>query len=204
MSLIKLQEVIGAKPDGSFGEETIKKAAKFYKLTPLEAIHFFAQCSHETGGFKAFSENLNYSSTGLRVTFSKYFTPELAVKYQRNPVKIANRVYANRMGNGSEASGDGWKYRGRGAIQLTGKANYIAFAKFVNRPDIITNPDIILQSYAFYSAYFFFSNNKLFKICNEGLSVATITKLTKKINGGTKGLKGRISKTLQYAKYFDL
>ena len=122
MSLKSLQEKIGVTADGSFGPGTMKAAMAFYKFTPIRAAHFFAQTAHETGEYKLFSENLNYSAQGLQGTFGKYFPGTLEESYARNPEKIANRVYADRMGNGNEASGDGWKYRGRGALQLTGKS----------------------------------------------------------------------------------
>ena len=118
MSLVNLQQKIGVSADGAFGPGTFKKAAAFYKLSPDRAAHFFAQTAHESGGFKAFSENLNYGAKGLRGIFGKYFpTDAMARAYERQPQKIANRVYANRMGNGDEASGEGWKYRGRGPLQ---------------------------------------------------------------------------------------
>jgi putative chitinase len=171
------------------------------KLTPVRAAHFFAQTAHETGGFKAFSENLNYSAQGLQGIFGKYFPGTLEESYARNPEKIANRVYADRMGNGNEASGDGWKYRGRGALQLTGKANYEAFAKYLGKPEIVTNPDLVATTYAFESAMFFFDKNKLWDICDKGVSKDTILALTKRINGGTHGLADREEKTIKYYGY---
>ena len=109
MSLAALQKKIGITADGSWGPGTFKAAMDFYKLSPVRAAHFFAQTAHETGGFKAFAENLNYSAKGLRGIFGKYFpTDAIAAQYERKPEKIANRVYASRMGNGPEASGDGW------------------------------------------------------------------------------------------------
>jgi putative chitinase len=143
MSLQSLQKKIGVTADGAFGPGTMKKAMEFYKLTPVRAAHFFAQTAHETGGYKLFSENLNYSAQGLQGIFGKYFPGNLEESYARNPEKIANRVYASRMGNGDEKSGDGWKYRGRGALQLTGKDNYAAFAKYLQKPEIMTNPDLV-------------------------------------------------------------
>jgi putative chitinase len=201
MSLKSLQEKIGVEADGSFGPGTMKAAMLYYKLTPVRAAHFFAQTSHETGGFKAFSENLNYSASGLKGTFGKYFPGTLNESYQRNPEKIANRVYANRMGNGDEASGDGWKYRGRGALQLTGKANYQAFANYLNLPEIMDNPDLVATTYAFESAMFFFEKNKLWTICDKGINNETILALTKRINGGTNGLADRQTKTVKYYTY---
>ena len=163
MSLAALQKKIGVTADGAWGPGTLRAAAAFYKLSPARAAHFFGQTAHETGGFKAFSENLNYGAKGLRGIFGKYFSSDaLALQYERKPEKIANRVYANRMGNGPEASGDGWKYRGRGALQLTGKDNYLAFSKYCNRPDVMANPDLVATELAFESAMFFFERNKLF------------------------------------------
>jgi putative chitinase len=174
----------------------------YYKLTPNRAAHFFAQTAHETGGFKAFAENLNYSAKGLRGIFGKYFpTDAIAAQYERKPEKIANRVYASRMGNGPEASGDGWRYRGRGALQLTGKDNYKAFADYCKRPDVMSNPDLVATELAFESAMFFFERNKLWAICDQGVTDAAILSLTKKINGGTHGLEDRSKKTKEYIKW---
>ena len=173
----------------------------FYKLTPFRTAHFFGQTGHETGGFRVFSENLNYSANGLKKVFGKYFPGNLAEEYARNPEKIANRVYGNRMGNGDEASGDGYKFRGRGALQLTGKNNYKSFSKFLNNPDILEDPTLVANQDAFESAIFFFDRNKLWKICDQGMSDATITKLTKRINGGTNGLEHRKMLTLKYYGY---
>lgn len=200
MSLKSLQEKIGVKADGVFGPGTLKAAMTYYKMTPERAAHFFAQTSHETGEFKLFTENLNYSSKGLQKTFGKYFPGNLEDLYAKNPEKIANRVYGSRMGNGDEASGDGYKYRGRGALQLTGKSNYATFSKFLNLPDLINTPDLVASTYAFESAIFFFERNKLWTICDKGITDATILQLTKRINGGTNGLDHRSSLT---KKYYD-
>jgi putative chitinase len=146
-----------------------------------------------------FSENLNYSASGLLKVFPKYFkTLAEAQQYERKPEKIANRVYGNRMGNGDEASGEGFKFRGRGALQLTGKSNYEAFSKFLNKPEIIANPDLVATDYAFESAFYFFDKNGLLSICDKGIDDATITAVTKKINGGTNGLSERIAITKKY------
>ncbi len=201
MSLKSLQTKIGATADGVFGPGTMRKAMEFYKMTPIRAAHFFAQTSHETGEFKLFSENLNYSADGLQKIFAKYFPGNLEESYAKNPEKIANRVYASRMGNGNEASGDGWKYRGRGALQLTGKDNYKAFAQYLGKPEIITNPDLVATEYAFESAMFFFDRNKLWAICDQGINDKTILALTKRINGGTHGLTDRTEKTKKYYEF---
>ena len=203
MSLKSLQEKAGTSSDGLFGPGTMKAGMAFYKLTPERAAHFFAQTAHESGGFKAFSENLNYSADGLNKIFPKYFkrAGRDANAYHRNPEKIANVVYSNRMGNGDEASGDGWKFRGRGALQLTGKDNYAAFAKYLNKPEILDNPDLVATEYSFESAMFFFDNNKLWSICDRGVTDEAILALTKRINGGTHGLADRTEKTKKYYKY---
>ena len=199
MSLKSLQTKAGVTADGAFGPGTFKAAMAYYKFTPERAAHFFAQTAHESGGFKAFSENLNYGASGLTGIFKKYFpTQEKALLYERKPEKIANVVYASRMGNGDEASGDGWKYRGRGALQLTGKSNYQAFADYLKKPEIMDNPDLVATDYAFESAIFFFDKNKLWDICDKGVTKETILALTKRINGGTHGLADREEKTLKY------
>jgi putative chitinase len=202
MSLATLQQKIGVTADGAFGPGTMKAAATYYKLNGNRAAHFFAQTAHESGGFKAFSENLNYGAAGLRGIFRKYFgTEALAKAYERQPQKIANRVYASRMGNGIEASGDGWRFRGRGALQLTGKANYQAFADYIDRPDVMTNPDLVAGELCFESALWFFDKNKLWSICDQGINDDAILAPTKRINGGTHGLDDRKAKTKKYAAW---
>ena len=203
MSLKSLQERAGVAADGAFGPGTMKAGMALLKLSPIRAAHFFAQTAHETGGFKAFSENLNYSADGLNKIFPKYFknAGRNAAEFARNPEKIANIVYASRMGNGDPASGDGWKFRGRGALQLTGKANYEAFAKYLGNNEVMENPDLVATKYAFESAMFFFERNKLWTICDQGINDAAILALTKRINGGTHGLDDRKVKTYKYYNY---
>ena len=197
-----LQQKIGVTADGAFGPGTLKAAMNFFNMTPERAAHFFGQTSHETGGFKAFSENLNYGAPGLLGIFKKYFPDqETANEYARKPEKIANRVYASRMGNGDEDSGDGYKYRGRGALQLTGKDNYQAFADYLNKPEIMDDPDLVADEYAFESAMFFFEKNKLWAICDQGVNDSSILALTKRVNGGTHGLDDRTEKTKKYYGY---
>ena len=198
MSIKALQTKIGATPDGAFGPKTMKAAMEFYKLSAVRAAHFFGQTSHETGEFKTFSENLNYSAAGLKKIFKKYFNDLTALAYARNPEKIANKVYGNRMGNGNEASGDGWKFRGRGALQLTGKSNYEAFAKYLGKPEIMDKPEMVADEYVFESAMFFFDKNKLWGICDKGVNEDSMLKLTKRINGGTNGLEHRKALTIKY------
>ena len=199
MSLIKLQEKIGVKADGSFGPATLKAAMAYYKMTPERAAHFFGQTAHETGSFALFSENLNYSVSGLLKTFGKYFANlSLAESYARQPHKIGARVYASRMGNGDEASGEGYKFRGRGALQTTGKSNYQAFADSIKKPEIMTTPDLVATDYAFEAALFFFDKNKLWAIADKGVTTDTILAMTLKINGGKNGLEDRLSLTQRY------
>ena len=202
MSLKSLQAKIGVTADGAFGPGTLKAAMAYYKMTPERAAHFFAQTAHESGNFKAFAENLNYGAAGLTGIFKKYFpTNEKALLYERKPEKIANLVYASRMGNGDEASGDGFKFRGRGALQLTGKDNYKVFSEYLKNPEIMTNPDLVATEFAFESAIFFFDRNKLWDICDKGVNKDTILALTKRINGGTHGIADREEKTLKYYRY---
>ena len=170
---------------------------KFEINTTLRLAHFLAQCGHESGGFKVVSENLNYGAAGLQSIFKKYFTPESAKEYQRKPEKIANIVYANRMGNGNQASGEGYKFRGRGFIQLTGKDNYTSFDKVVE-DDIIANPELVATKYPLLSAAWFFHKNGLHKIADEGATDAVVTKVTKRVNGGTIGLPDRIKHFNEY------
>lgn len=198
MSLKSLQTKMGIKADSVFGPNTLKTATNFFKLTPFRASHFFGQLSHESGNFNIFTENLNYSAAGLRSTWPTRFTEQTAQQFARKPEAIANLVYSNRMGNGDEASGDGWRFRGRGAIQLTGRANYQAFANHINNQEIMANPDLVATEFAFESAIFFFDRNNLWIICDRGINDVAITSLTRRINGGTIGLEDRISKTKQY------
>ena len=175
--------------------------AKFELNTPLRLAHFLAQAGHESGGFKLVTENLNYGAKGLLGVFKKYFpTQEKANLYERKPEKIANLVYGNRMGNGSETSGEGYKYRGRGYIQLTGKDNYKAFDLVVEE-NITDNPDLVATKYPLLSAAWFFHKNGLHKISDEGSSDAVVTKVTKRVNGGTIGLADRLK---HFKEYHDL
>ena len=169
---------------------------KFKIDTPVKLAHFLAQCGHESGGFKVVNENLNYGAKGLLGIFKKYFpTEDKAKLYERKPEKIANLVYGGRMGNGPEASGDGFKFRGRGYIQLTGKDNYTAFGKAIGE-DIVANPDLVATKYPLLSAAWFFSKNCLGK-CTDA-SDAAVTAVTKCVNGGTIGLPDRLKHFKEY------
>ena len=174
--------------------------SKFELNTPLRLAHFLAQCGHESGGFKLVQENLNYSAQGLQGVFGKYFPGNLEESYARQPQKIASRVYANRMGNGDEASGDGYKFRGRGYIQLTGKDNYKAFSASINE-DCVANPDLVATKYPLASAAWFFHKNGLHKIADGGATDAVVTSVTKRVNGGTIGLPDRIK---HFKEYYSL
>ncbi len=161
---------------------------------PLRLAHFLAQCAHESGNFKVLYENLNYSSEGLLKIFPKYFKDKATADlYARKPEKIGNRVYASRMGNGDEASGEGYKFRGRGFIQLTGKDNYKAFSDYI-KEDCVANPDLVATKYPLASAAFFFQKNKLWDICDKGDTQDVVTLVTKRVNGGTHGLEDRLNK----------
>jgi len=194
---LKLDTLKGHIPDSVIAMIP-EVASKFEINTPLRLAHFLAQCGHESGGFKLTQENLNYSAKGLNGIFKKYFpTLESAVPYERKPEKIANKVYGNRMGNGAEASGDGWKFHGRGFIQLTGKENYTAFTKSIGE-DCIANPDLVASKYALASAAWFFNKNSLHKMADGGANDDTVTKITKRVNGGTIGLPDRIKHFKEY------
>lgn len=195
---LKLSNLKGHIPDNVIAMIP-EVATKFGIDTPVKLAHFLSQCGHESGGFKITQENLNYSAKGLMGIFKKYFPNEaLANAYQRNPEKIANKVYASRMGNGPEASGEGYKFRGRGFIQLTGKDNYTAFGKSINE-DIASKPELVGTQYALLSAAWFFSKNCL-KKCVDA-SDATVTAVTKCVNGGTIGLPDRMK---HFKEYYNL
>ena len=198
-SEFKLQNLKGHVPDAVIAQ--IPDTAKKFNITnPLRLAHFLAQCGHESGGFKAVSENLNYSADGLKKIFGKYFPGNLNESYAKQPEKIASRVYGSRMGNGDESTGEGFKFRGRGYIQLTGKQNYTNFAKFIGE-DTVSNPDLVATKYPLASAAFFFDSNKLWSICDKGSDVATVTAVTKRVNGGVIGLTDRIK---HFNEYYNL
>lgn len=193
---MNLDKLKGHIPDSVINQIPLV-AEKFSVNTPLRLAHFLAQTGHESGGFRATSENLNYSAKGLSNIFKKYFTPLSAKEFERKPEKIANIVYANRMGNGNQASGDGFKFRGRGYIQLTGKDNYTAFNKTVE-DDILANPDLVSTKYPLLSAAWFWSKNGLNTISDQGPSEDVVTKITKRVNGGVIGLPDRIKHFKEY------
>ena len=196
---LNIEKLKGHIPDAVIAQ--IPETAKKFNITNnLRLAHFLAQCGHESGGFKAVSENLNYSADGLKKIFGKYFPGTLAESYARQPEKIAARVYGGRMGNGDETTKEGFKFRGRGYIQLTGKSNYTNFTKFIGE-DCISNPDLVATKYPLASAAFFFDSNKLWSICDKGADDATVTAVTKRVNGGTIGLPDRIK---HFKEYYNL
>jgi putative chitinase len=199
-SSFKLDKLKGHIPDSVLAQIP-DTAAKFGITNPLRLAHFLSQCGHESGGWKATQENLNYSSKGLMGIFKKYFpTLALAEQYARKPEAIASRVYGGRMGNGAEATKEGFKFRGRGYIQLTGKDNYSAFDKFVPE-EILANPDLVATKYPLMSAAWFFNKNGLWSICDKGADQGTVTAVTKRVNGGTIGLPDRIK---HFNEYYNL
>ena len=186
---IDLSKLKGHVPDAVINQIP-SIVEKFNCNTPLRLSHFLAQCGHESGNFKAVSENLNYSAKGLLGTFGKYFNATTAAQYERKPEMIASKVYGGRMGNGDEASKEGYKFRGRGYIQLTGKSNYTKFTQFIGE-DCISNPDLVATKYPLASAAFFFDSNKLWSICDKGFSRQVVEQVTKRVNGGLIGIDDR-------------
>lgn len=196
---MNIEKLKGHIPDSVYNELP-EVMSKFGINTNLRLAHFIAQCGHESGGFKAVNENLNYGAKGLLGIFKKYFPTEAKAKeYERKPEKIANLVYGGRMGNGPETSGDGYKFRGRGYLQLTGKDNYSAFSKVIGE-DCVANPDLVSTKYALASAAWFFNKNNLFTICDQGATDDVVTKLSKRVNGGTIGLNERIKEFKEFHK----
>lgn len=200
VSGLKLEKLIGHIPQHVLNQIP-SVVEKFGINTPLRLSHFLAQCGHESGGFKIVNENLNYSTKGLMTTFKKYFPNKLlAEQYQRKPEAIASKVYGNRMGNGPESTKEGYKFRGRGYIQLTGKENYIAFGKSINE-DLTTNPDKVATDYPLLSAAWFFTKNGLHKLSDLGSNDDVVEKITRRVNGGTNGLEDRIK---HFNEYYSL
>jgi putative chitinase len=191
-------KLIGSLPEFVYNQLPII-INKYEINNQLRLSHFLAQCSHESGNFKIVTENLNYSVEGLINTFRKYFpTIGMAKLYEKNPQKIANLVYANRMGNTN--TNDGYFYRGRGYIQLTGKINYTNFSNSIGE-NCVNNPDLVATKYPLASAAWFFYSNKLHLIADLGPTNDVVTKITKKVNGGTNGLSERIK---EFKKYYSL
>jgi putative chitinase len=207
-STLNIERLRGIIPQNVLDQipETIQK---FELNTPLRLAHFLAQCGHESGEFRLTVENLNYSAQQLANTWPARFAVnrtvrplqpnQMALDIQRNPQRIANIVYANRMSNGDEASGDGWRFRGRGYIQLTGRSNYTAFNRFVS-DDVIANPDLVATKYPLLSAAWFFHTNGIHRIADGGSSRTTVEAVTRRVNGGLIGIAHRLS---EFEKYFN-
>ena len=195
---LNLDKLKGHIPDAVL-DQIPDTASKFEINTPLRLAHFLAQAAHESGGFKVFQENLNYSADGLKKIFPKYFPGNLSESYAKNPEKIASKVYGGRMGNGDESTKEGYKFRGRGALQTTGKENYKKLGEFLG-VNLIENPDLVATKYPLASAAFFFNSNKLWSICDKGADDATVTAVTKRVNGGVIGLNQRIQEFKHFYK----
>lgn len=191
MDITKLK---GQIPDNIYGQ--LPDLIQQFNINgPLRLSHLLSQCAHESANFTHFEENLNYGAPGLLTTFPKYFNATTAQQYARQPERIANHVYANRMGNGDEASGDGWKHRGMGALQTTGKANQQELFVFLGLP-ADSDPMLIATTYQLASAAYFFKKNNLWAICDQGATHAVVESITRHVNGGLNGLDQR-------QKYFD-
>jgi putative chitinase len=187
LTLEQLQEILPTNKELAEWLPLLNDILPKYGIeTPGQVAHFLSQTGHESADLRVLSENLNYGAAGLLSIFRKYFDGPTATLYERKPARIANRVYANRMGNGDESSGDGWKYRGRGLLQVTGRDNYKACSQALFGNDtLLDNPDLLLtKEFALRSACWFWAKNSL----NEVSDVAAVTK---RVNGGTNGLSDR-------------
>lgn len=200
LTLDHLKKIVPAAPYLEEWHEALVQCLADYDInTRLRAAAFIAQCAHESGEFRFIRENLNYSWQGLRKVFPKYFpTDAIAKKYHRNPEAIACKVYANRMGNGDEASKEGWKYRGRGLIQLTGKNNYQEFADSLEIP--LNEAADYLETFegAVQGACWFWEANNLNALADKG----DIVSISRVVNGGENGLPDRIIKYNKALKAF--
>jgi len=207
--LIEYQKQLGLTADGVMGPATAKAMMEDLGITDkLFFAHMMGQVAHESGLYKYARENLNYNEVGLLNIFKKYFTGQPggrnAAAYAKNPEKIANWVYANRMGNGNEASGDGWKYRGIFGLQLTGKDNIQSFMRYIG-VDTESDPELLLDNPKnyFLAGKYWFEKNGVRKQCTS-TSTSCITTVTKRVNGGTNGLEDRIAQTRTMFKVLGL
>lgn len=188
-----IQKHVGAIQDGIIGNETLSKFRHKYGISKAMTAHFFGNIDHESGGFRIVRENMNYSASRLLQVFPKYFTKETAMQYANKPELIGNKVYGGRMGN---APDEGYKFRGRGFLQLTGKNNYRAFGEYIG-VDLIDNPDLVATKYPLESAIFFFQSNKLFHLVDD-ISELSIQKVRRRVNGGLNG----ISEVVKLTRYY--
>lgn len=189
----KLQERCGVTADGAFGPNTARAIAKHYDLSPNRAAHLLGQAAHESAGFTITKENLYYS-TPERIQAiwpSRFETIADAEPYAKNPQALADKVYGGRGGN----NGEGYKWRGRGFIQLTFRDNYRSFASDMRVPEVMEDPSLVETEYAFESAYWFFDKNGLFRMADNGIGTDNIKAITKRVNGGHHGLDDRIAQT---------
>lgn len=193
MSVKIIQKHVGAIQDGIIGNETLSKFRQKYGISKAMTAHFFGNIDHESGGFRIVRENMNYSATRLLQVFPRYFTKETATQYANKPEAIGNRVYGGRMGN---APDEGYKFRGRGFLQLTGKNNYRAFGEYIG-VDLIDNPDLAATDYPLESAIFFFQSNKLFSLVDD-ISKLSIQKVRRRVNGGLNGINDVRNKVHKY------
>ena len=194
--MINFEPLKGHIPDQVYSE-LLDCCTQYLINNPYRMAHFLGQCHHESAGFLVREENLNYSLDALLRVFPKYFNTQNVAPYVRKPIEIASRVYADRMGNGDEESLDGWFYRGRGYIQLTGKNNYKAFDGKI--PDnVVIHPELVASKYPLVSAAWFWSINSINTVADNGIDQQTIADVTKKVNGGYNGLADRQTQTLKY------
>lgn len=200
-ALRNLQEKCGTTADGSFGPNTARAIAKHYEWSPERGAHMLGQLVHESNNFKATTENLNYSAKALLAVHPRYFkTTEKAEEYERQPQKIANYIYMDEFRTKKGALGnvnenDGWAFRGRGFLQCTGRSNYRAFASAMRIPEVMDDPSLVATDYAMESAIWFFDRNNIWRVCDQGVTDEVIEKVTRIINGGTKGLDHRKKET---------
>ena len=189
----KLQQRCGVTADGEFGPNTARAIAKHFDLSPNRAAHLLGQASHESAGFTITKENLYYS-TPERIQAiwpSRFETIADAEPYAKNPQALADKVYGGRGGN----NGEGYKWRGRGFIQLTFRDSYRSFASDMRVPEVMEDPSLVETEYAFESAYWFFDKNGLFRMADNGIGTDNIKAITKRVNGGYHGLDDRIAQT---------
>ena len=189
-----IQRACGVTDDGAFGPNTARAMAEHYNWDAVRAAHILGQASHESAGFAATKENLNYSASAILRCWPSRFKSEAEAKpYSHNPKALAEKVYFGRMGNDTEKKAS--TYIGRGFIQLTGYSNYSAFATNMRHPEVIEDPSLLEDSLAMESAEFFFNHNNLWSICDRGVTDEAIKTLTKRINGGYNGLQDRVNQT---------
>lgn len=193
MSVKLIQKHVGAIQDGIIGNETLSKFRQKYGISKAMTAHFFGNIDHESGGFRIVRENMNYSASRMLQVFPKYFTKETAAQHAHNPELIGNRVYGGRMGNSPD---EGYKFRGRGFLQTTGKNNYTRLGNYLG-VDLISDPDRVATDYPLESAVFFFQSNKLFDLVDD-ISELSIQKVRRRVNGGLNG----ISEVVKLTRYY--